>query len=77
MLHNLVSVLSNLLGCSIFTNNLMEIADENAGTSSKSNEESKDVISFLEVDIITPTHNLLARKLTCEIVPGKSLLLTG
>nr|KAJ0215147.1 hypothetical protein LSAT_V11C300108760 [Lactuca sativa] len=64
-------------GCSLFTNNLMEIADENAGTSSKSNEESKDVISFLEVDIITPTHNLLARKLTCEILPGKSLLLTG
>ncbi|KAL7591277.1 hypothetical protein Lser_V15G31842 [Lactuca serriola] len=51
--------------------------DENAGTSSKSNEESEDVISFSEVDIITPTHNLLARKLTCEIVPGKSLLLTG
>ncbi|KAL7590030.1 hypothetical protein Lser_V15G40602 [Lactuca serriola] len=52
-------------------------SDENAGTSSKSNEESKDVISFLEVDIITPTHNLLARKVTCEILPGKSLLLTG
>ncbi|CAI9284630.1 unnamed protein product [Lactuca saligna] len=51
--------------------------DENAGTSSKSNEESKDVISFSEVDIITPTQNLLARKLTCEIVSGKSLLLTG
>ena len=77
MLHNLVSVLSNLLGCCLFTNNLMEIADENVGTSSKSNEESEDVISFSEVDIITPTQKLLARKLTCEIVPGKSLLLTG
>ncbi|CAI9260794.1 unnamed protein product [Lactuca saligna] len=52
-------------------------SDENAGASSNSNEESEDVISLLEVDIITPTHNLLARKLTCEIVPGKSLLLTG
>ncbi|XP_023766585.1 ABC transporter D family member 1 isoform X1 [Lactuca sativa] len=52
-------------------------SDENAGTSSKSNEESEDVISFSEVDIITPTQKLLARKLTCEIVPGKSLLLTG
>ncbi|CAI9261584.1 unnamed protein product [Lactuca saligna] len=50
-------------------------SDENVGASSKSNEELEDVISLLEVDIITPTHNLLARKLTCEIVPGKSLLL--
>ncbi|CAI9287098.1 unnamed protein product [Lactuca saligna] len=58
MLHNLVSVLSNLLGCSLFTNNLMEIADENAGASSKSNEESEDVISLLEVDIIIPMRNL-------------------
>ncbi|CAH1430038.1 unnamed protein product [Lactuca virosa] len=52
-------------------------SDETAGTSSKSTEESEDVISFSEVDIITPTQKLLARKLTCEIVPGKSLLLTG
>lgn len=52
-------------------------SDETAGTSSKSNEESDDIISFSEVDIITPTQKLLARKLTCNIVPGKSLLLTG
>ncbi|KAI3802276.1 hypothetical protein L1987_30406 [Smallanthus sonchifolius] len=53
-------------------------SDETVGTSSQSDgEESNDGISFLEVDIITPGQKLLARKLTCDIVPGKSLLLTG
>lgn len=54
--------------------------DETVGTSSQSDEmhkESDDGISFSEVDIITPSQKLLARKLTCDIVPGKSLLLTG
>ncbi|XP_076946754.1 ABC transporter D family member 1-like [Bidens hawaiensis] len=49
--------------------------DETTGISSQS--EGGDGISFLEVDIITPAQKLLARKLTCDIVPGKSLLLTG
>ncbi|KAL8188587.1 hypothetical protein R6Q57_029875 [Mikania cordata] len=53
-------------------------SDETAGTSSQSDGEMhKDGISFTEVDIITPAQKLLARKLTCDIVPGKSLLLTG
>ncbi|PWA99062.1 peroxisomal ABC transporter 1 [Artemisia annua] len=61
---------------------LLEAAqsDENAGISSPSAELHKDsdnAISFSEVDIITPTQKLLARKLTCDIVAGKSLLLTG
>ncbi|KAJ4841526.1 ATP-binding cassette sub- D member 1 [Turnera subulata] len=38
---------------------------------------SEDSISFSEVDIITPAQKLLARKLTCDIVQGKSLLVTG
>lgn len=38
---------------------------------------SEDAISFSKVDIITPSQKLLARKLTCDIVPGKSLLVTG
>ncbi|CAK7334627.1 unnamed protein product [Dovyalis caffra] len=38
---------------------------------------SKDVISFMEVDIITPAQKLLARQLTFEIGQRKSLLLTG
>lgn len=38
---------------------------------------SQDIISFSNVDIITPSQKLLARQLTCEIIPGKSLLLTG
>lgn len=37
----------------------------------------QDTISFSNVDIITPSQKLLARKLTCEIIQGKSLLLTG
>lgn len=37
----------------------------------------KDLISFSEVDIITPAQKLLARRLTYDIVPGKSLLVTG
>ncbi|XP_002515826.3 ABC transporter D family member 1 isoform X1 [Ricinus communis] len=37
----------------------------------------KDAICFEEVDIITPAQKLLARRLTCDIVQGKSLLVTG
>uniref|UniRef100_A0A0V0IZK6 Putative ABC transporter D family member 1-like n=1 Tax=Solanum chacoense TaxID=4108 RepID=A0A0V0IZK6_SOLCH len=42
-----------------------------------SSPSSEDVISFSEVDIITPGQKILARKLTCDIVKGKSLLVTG
>ncbi|KAI5343957.1 hypothetical protein L3X38_011833 [Prunus dulcis] len=38
---------------------------------------SEDVITFSEVNIITPSQKILARELTCDIVPGKSLLVTG
>ncbi|XP_041008725.1 ABC transporter D family member 1-like [Juglans microcarpa x Juglans regia] len=38
---------------------------------------SEDSISFFEVDTITPAQKMLARQLTCDIVPGKSLLVTG
>ncbi|KAJ8765454.1 hypothetical protein K2173_014576 [Erythroxylum novogranatense] len=38
---------------------------------------SKDTISFLEVDMITPTQKLLAKQLSCDISEGKSLLVTG
>lgn len=37
----------------------------------------EDAICFSEVDIITPGQKLLARQLTCDIVRGKSLLVTG
>ncbi|XP_065875932.1 ABC transporter D family member 1 [Euphorbia lathyris] len=45
--------------------------------SKKSDCNANDMISFVEVDIITPTQKLLARQLTCDIVQGKSLLVTG
>ncbi|KAA8546824.1 hypothetical protein F0562_003251 [Nyssa sinensis] len=38
---------------------------------------SENIISFHEVDIITPSQKMLARQLTCDILPGKSLLVTG
>lgn len=51
-----------------------------AGKSSPYKSEDfqcEDTITFSEVDIITPSQKMLARKLTCDIVPGKSLLVTG
>ncbi|PKI61174.1 hypothetical protein CRG98_018405 [Punica granatum] len=45
--------------------------------SKKGHLHSEDAISFSKVDIITPSQKLLARKLTCDIEPGKSLLVTG
>ncbi|XP_058185116.1 ABC transporter D family member 1 [Rhododendron vialii] len=38
---------------------------------------STDIISFSKVDIVSPAQKMLATKLTCDIVPGKSLLVTG
>ncbi|KAF5749808.1 hypothetical protein HS088_TW03G00133 [Tripterygium wilfordii] len=45
--------------------------------SEKRNLSPEDAISFVKVDIITPAQKMLARQLTCDIVPGKSLLVTG
>uniref|UniRef100_A0A0E0H8E8 ABC transmembrane type-1 domain-containing protein n=1 Tax=Oryza nivara TaxID=4536 RepID=A0A0E0H8E8_ORYNI len=38
---------------------------------------AEETISFHEVDIVTPSQKLLASKLSCNVVQGKSLLLTG
>ncbi|KAK8652829.1 hypothetical protein V6N13_126852 [Hibiscus sabdariffa] len=38
---------------------------------------AEDVISFSNVDIVTPSEKRLARQLTCDVVPGKNLLVTG
>ncbi|KAK1691716.1 hypothetical protein QYE76_008413 [Lolium multiflorum] len=38
---------------------------------------SEEIISFHEVDIVTPSQKLLASKLSCNVAQGKSLLLTG
>ncbi|XP_068658650.1 ABC transporter D family member 1-like [Aristolochia californica] len=60
---------------------LEELLDAAQSGSAASYEESKvsdgDNISFTEVDIITPGQKLLARKLTCGITRGRSLLVTG
>lgn len=36
-----------------------------------------DIISFKGVDVITPAQKLLARQLSCDVIQGKSLLVTG
>ncbi|KAJ6806420.1 ABC transporter D family member 1 [Iris pallida] len=55
-----------------------DIPSSAAHVSSEANViHAEDMISFSEVDIIAPSQKLLARQLTCEIVQGKSLLLTG
>ncbi|KAL0431948.1 UNVERIFIED_CONTAM: ABC transporter D family member 1 [Sesamum radiatum] len=51
--------------------------DDSSLQSTQAQSLSDDIISFSNVDIITPTQKLLARRLTCDIVPGKSLLVTG
>ncbi|KAK3140985.1 hypothetical protein QOZ80_5AG0408580 [Eleusine coracana subsp. coracana] len=38
---------------------------------------SEEIISFHDVDIVTPSQKLLASKLSCNVIQGKSLLLTG
>lgn len=42
-----------------------------------SDSSSDDIICFSEVDIVTPAQKMTARKLKCDIVAGKSLLVTG
>ncbi|XP_050382977.1 ABC transporter D family member 1 [Argentina anserina] len=49
----------------------------NLSPSEREGLPSEDAINFSEVDIITPSQKLLASKLTCDIIPGKSLLVTG
>ncbi|GMH08156.1 hypothetical protein Nepgr_009996 [Nepenthes gracilis] len=61
---------------------LLEAAqsDESVATSSmvqRSIDCSDDIISFSNADIVTPTQKMLARRLTCDIERGKSLLVTG
>ncbi|GFP84827.1 ABC transporter d family member 1 [Phtheirospermum japonicum] len=57
---------------------LLDAAQHDSSSGSKNTEfHSDDIISFSKVDIITPAQKLLARQLTCDIVPGKSLLVTG
>ncbi|KAJ7956832.1 ABC transporter D family member 1 [Quillaja saponaria] len=49
-------------------------------TTSPSNRRDiypEDVISFSKVDIVNPAQKVVARELTCDIMPGESLLVTG
>lgn len=54
-----------------------DLITDNWSQSQRTEPYAEDVISFAKVDIITPGQKLLARKLTCDVVPGKSLLVTG
>ncbi|KAG8474823.1 hypothetical protein CXB51_031537 [Gossypium anomalum] len=54
-----------------------DLSTDNLSRSQRTALSAEDVISFAEVDIITPAQKLLATQLTCDVVPGKSLLVTG
>ncbi|KAK6258893.1 hypothetical protein SCA6_013367 [Theobroma cacao] len=54
-----------------------DLSTDNLARSQRTGLYAEDVISFAEVDIITPAQKLLARQLTVDVVPGKSLLVTG
>ncbi|KAK3163104.1 hypothetical protein QOZ80_1BG0097720 [Eleusine coracana subsp. coracana] len=41
------------------------------------NAAPEEIISFRDVDIITPSQKLLASRLSCDVSQGKSLLVTG
>ncbi|KAG2615837.1 hypothetical protein PVAP13_3NG049812 [Panicum virgatum] len=57
---------------------LTRAAQRNTMVSSNAiNAASDGIISFHEVDIVTPSQKILASKLSCNVVQGKSLLLTG
>lgn len=63
-----------------WADNVIFVAEDVASFTSSSSvkeQNSDDIISFSKVDIITPTQKMLARQLTCDIEPGKSLLVTG
>ncbi|XVF15175.1 hypothetical protein REPUB_Repub09cG0127800 [Reevesia pubescens] len=54
-----------------------DLSTDNSSRSRTTGLYAEDAISFAEVDIIAPAQKLLARQLTCDVVPGKSLLVTG
>ncbi|PSR88086.1 ABC transporter D family member 1 like [Actinidia chinensis var. chinensis] len=59
---------------------LLDVAQKDdavAFAESPTESHFNDIISFSNVDIISPAQKMLATKLTCDIVPGKSLLVTG
>ncbi|GAB4843881.1 ATP-binding cassette sub- D member 1 [Ancistrocladus abbreviatus] len=59
---------------------LLDVAqsEEYVASSTLASDDYFDhMISFSNVDIITPAQKMLARRLTCDIESGKSLLVTG
>lgn len=56
---------------------LLDAAQNDEATYAPLSSYSENIISFSEMDIITPSQKLLARKLVCDVMPGKSLLVTG
>ena len=76
-----ISAVSGLCkGLSMFYDKVGLHAGESFSSSSLPSLEteplSDDIISFSGVDIITPAQKVMARQLNCDIVAGKSLLVT-
>ncbi|RLN21705.1 hypothetical protein C2845_PM07G36040 [Panicum miliaceum] len=57
---------------------LLQAAQSNPAVPSNAiNVASEEIISFHDVDIVTPSQKLLASQLSCDVSQGKSLLVTG
>ncbi|XP_024314654.1 ABC transporter D family member 1 [Brachypodium distachyon] len=57
---------------------LLHASQSNAAMpSNASSVASEEIISFRDVDIVTPSQKLLASQLSCDVSQGKSLLVTG
>ncbi|CAL4971967.1 unnamed protein product [Urochloa decumbens] len=57
---------------------LLQAAQSNPDVPSNAiNAASEEIISFRDVDIVTPSQKLLASQLSCDVSQGKSLLVTG
>nr|CAB3479540.1 unnamed protein product [Digitaria exilis] len=57
---------------------LLQAAQSNPAVPSNAiNAASEEIISFRDVDIVTPSQKLLASRLSCDVSQVKSLLVTG
>lgn len=57
--------------------NPLMLIEERRNSWKSDHSQDGNIISFSEVDIVTPAQKLLARKLTFTVTPQKSLLVTG
>jgi ABC-type uncharacterized transport system fused permease/ATPase subunit len=57
--------------------NPLMLIEERRNSWKSDHSQDGNIISFSEVDIVTPAQKLLAQKLTFTVTPQRSLLVTG